>query len=100
MLKEEKQKLFLYLWGMIGILSAIMISFLEAGGGWNVDNFLNQDQTCEYTQDNLLYTEETCTKNPETGNYTVTAEKTVLEITDIQQSTNWKYMFLQLSNPS
>lgn len=98
MLKEEKQKLFLYLWGMIGILSAIMISFMEAGGGWNVDNFLNQDQTCEYTQDNLLYTEETCTKNPETGNYTVIAEKTVLEITDIQQSTNWKYMFLQLSN--
>ncbi len=100
MLKEEKQKLFFYLWGMIGILSAIMISFMEAGEGWNVDNFLNQDQTCEYTEDNLIYTEETCTKNFETGNYIVTAEKAVLELEDISRSTNWKYMSIQLSNLS
>lgn len=98
MSNREKKNLFLYLWGMAGILLALMISFMEAGESWNIDNFLNQEQTYEFSEENLLHTEDTCIRNAETGIYTVVADKAVLQIEDLYESGNWKYMAIDLSN--
>lgn len=96
--KKVKRNLFLYLWGMSGILFAIMISFMEAGNGWNVDKFLNQEQTCEISQNDLSVEENTCVKVADTEIYRVTAEKTTLRVEDLYQSGNWKYMAINISN--
>ena len=50
----EKKKLLWYLWGMLGILLAVMLSLMESGQGWNTDDFLNQDQTQKFTGNELM----------------------------------------------
>ncbi len=95
---KERKNLFLYFWGMAGILLALMISLMEAGEGWNIDNFLDQEQTYEFSEADLVHTEDTCRKNVETGLYQVVADKAVLQIEDLYQSGNWKYMAINISD--
>lgn len=94
----EKKKLLWYLWGMLGILLAVMLSLMESGQGWNTDDFLNQDQTQKFTGNELIYNDETCVKLPQSDIYYVTADKAVLQIQDLYEKNNWKYMSLNISN--
>ena len=93
----EKRKLLWYLWGMTGILIAVMLSLMEAGQGWNIDDFLNQEQTQEFTGNELIYNDETISRLQDTDIYCVTADKAVLQINDLYLRNNWKYMALNMS---